>query len=86
MTNKIQTLIRAHTLAFRTRDSALYSTARADLRRGIKQAKDSYKRKMEGYLLDNNPQQMWRGFQVLTNYKGHPLPHPLAATAHWQRS
>ncbi len=39
MTSKVQGLIRARNLAFRTGDRALYSTARADLKRGIKQAK-----------------------------------------------
>ena len=74
MTKEVQTLIRACNSAFRTGDRALYSTARADLRRGIKQAKVSYKNKIEGYLTDNNPRQMWRGIQALTNYKGNPPP------------
>ena len=71
---EVQTLFRAHNSAFRTRDRALYSTARADLRRGIKQAKVSYKKKIEGCLMDSHPGQMWRGIQALTNYKGNPPP------------
>jgi len=55
MTKEVQTQIRAQNLAFRTGDRALYSTARADLRRGIKEAKDSCKRKMEEYLTGSNP-------------------------------
>ncbi|KAK3511275.1 hypothetical protein QTP70_034682, partial [Hemibagrus guttatus] len=51
-------------------DSSLYSTARANLRRGIQLAKESYRRTIEGYLTNNDPQQMWRGIQALTNYKG----------------
>ncbi len=74
MMKEVQTLIRAHNSAFRTGDRALYSTARADLRRGIKKAKVSYKNKIKGYLTDNNPCQMWRGIQALTNYKGNPPP------------
>lgn len=74
MTSEVQILIRARNSAFKMGDRALYSTARADLRRGIKQAKDSYKRKVEGHLIDNNPRQMWRGIQALTNYKGRPPP------------
>ncbi|XP_028311351.1 uncharacterized protein LOC114468574 [Gouania willdenowi] len=38
------------------------------------EAKVSYKNKIEGYLTDNNPPQMWRGIQALTNYKGNPPP------------
>ena len=74
MTKEVQTLIRARNSAFRAEDRDLYSTARADLRRGIKLAKDSYKKKIEGHLTDNNPHQMWRGIQALTNYKGQPPP------------
>ena len=70
MTKEVQTLIRD-----------LYSTARADLRRGLKLAKDSYKRKIEGHLTDNNPRQMWRGIQALTNYKGQPPPTPSSSSS-----
>ncbi|KAK0134133.1 hypothetical protein N1851_030305 [Merluccius polli] len=52
MTKEVQTLIRVRNSAFRTGDRDLYSTARADLRRGLKLAKDSYKRKIEGHLTD----------------------------------
>jgi len=51
MTSKVQTLIRGHNSTFRMGDT----TTRADLRRGIKQAKDSFWRKVEAHLIDNNP-------------------------------
>ena len=52
--------------------------ARADLRRGIKGAKEAYKRKVEGHLTNNNPRQVWQGLKHLTklqnyyNYKSSP--------------
>ncbi|KAK3507572.1 hypothetical protein QTP70_028645, partial [Hemibagrus guttatus] len=70
MTSEAQALIRARNLAFRSGDSSLYGIARADLRRGIPRAKETYRRRMEGHLTDNDPRQMWRGIQALTNYKG----------------
>ena len=75
MTKEVQTLIRARNLAFRTGDRTLYSTAKADLGRGIKEAKDSYKRKMEGYQTKKQP------IQALTNYKGHPPPTPSSSSS-----
>jgi len=70
MTSEVQALIRARNSAFRTKASSLYSTARANLRRGILHAKEAYRRKIKGYLTENHPRQMWRGIQAITKYKG----------------
>ena len=43
------------------------SSARADLRRGIKTAKETYKRKIGDHLSKGNPRRMWQGIQHLTN-------------------
>lgn len=48
---------------------AWYSTSRADLRRGIKQANNDYRRKIEIYLGENNSQSMWQAIQNITKYK-----------------
>lgn len=42
MTSQVQPLLRTHNAAFRSGDRDLYSTARADLRRGIREAKLDY--------------------------------------------
>ena len=68
MTSQVRSLLRARDVAFRSGDRELYSTARANLRRGIKAAKADYKRKIEGQL--NNPRQVWQSIQSLTNYRG----------------
>lgn len=65
MTNKVQSLLRARNSAFKTNDMALYSSARADLRRGIKTAKDNYIRKVEDHLANNIPREVWLGLKHL---------------------
>ncbi|CAG5865911.1 unnamed protein product [Menidia menidia] len=59
MTHQIRMLLRARNSAF--------STARANLKRGIRTATVEYKRRIEEHL--NNPRQVWRGIQTITNYK-----------------
>ncbi|KAI3361009.1 hypothetical protein L3Q82_012904, partial [Scortum barcoo] len=46
-----------------------YSTSRADLKRGIKKAKQAYKLKVEEYFVYSDPRRMWQGIQAITNYK-----------------
>ncbi|KAK0146462.1 hypothetical protein N1851_014240 [Merluccius polli] len=70
MNSVVKTLLKARNSAFYSGNSALYSTARSDLRRGIKAAKVEYRRRVESYLEDNNPRRVWQGIQHLTNYKG----------------
>nr|XP_057925471.1 uncharacterized protein LOC131127531 isoform X2 [Doryrhamphus excisus]XP_057925472.1 uncharacterized protein LOC131127531 isoform X2 [Doryrhamphus excisus]XP_057925473.1 uncharacterized protein LOC131127531 isoform X2 [Doryrhamphus excisus] len=50
MTSQVRSLPKARDSAFRSGDRALYSTARADLRRGIKTAKADYNRRIESHL------------------------------------
>ena len=47
MTSEVKTLLRERNFACRSRDKDLYSTSRANLKRGIKDAKEAYKRKIE---------------------------------------
>ncbi len=56
-------------------DRDLYSTARADLKRGIKDAKKAYKRRIEDYFTDNDTRRVWQGVQHFTNYKGNSTPN-----------
>ena len=70
MTSKVRPLIKDRNTAFRSGDRAQYSTARANLKRGIRAAKLAYKRKIEGYIMDKNPRQVWQGIQHI---KGHNI-------------
>ncbi|KAI7801365.1 putative RNA-directed DNA polymerase from mobile element jockey-like [Triplophysa rosa] len=68
---QVRMLLRARDSAFRSGDRALYSVARADLRRGIRTAKAEYKRRIEEHL--NNLRQVGQGIQTITNYRGRAV-------------
>ncbi len=70
MNSQVCTLLRDRDAAFRTGDKALYSAARAKLRRGIKEAKDVYKNKIEHHLSGNDSRRMWQDIQNITNFRG----------------
>jgi len=69
MTREVQQLVKERNIAFRSRDRALYSTARSNLKRGIREAKSNYRRRIEEHLGSNNSRQVWQGVQYLTNYR-----------------
>lgn len=70
MTSQVYKLLKDRKAAFRSGDRALYSAARANLKRGIKDAKRDYKNKVEDHFTDGKPRQVWQGFQHLTNFRG----------------
>ncbi|KAI3355957.1 hypothetical protein L3Q82_017149, partial [Scortum barcoo] len=45
------------------------NTRKADLKRGIKKAKQAYKLKVEEYFVYSDPRRMWQGIQAITDYK-----------------
>lgn len=47
----------------------MYSTARTNLKRGIKVAKAAHKRKIEDCFQNNNHRWVWQGVQHITNYR-----------------
>lgn len=65
MISEFHSLLRAHNTAFRSGDWAQYSTTRTELKRGITAAKETYKRRIESHLTDNEHQRMWQGIQHL---------------------
>jgi len=69
MTSEVQALLKLRNSAFRSGDRTLYSAARADLRRGIKEAKEAYNRKTEEHFAENDPRKMWQEIQHITNCK-----------------
>lgn len=73
MTKQVQVLLKQRNIAFRAGEKALYSTARTNLKRGIREAKTAYKRKIEEHLNSNNPRQVWQGVQHITNFKSSNL-------------
>lgn len=69
MTKEVQTLLKDRNTAFRSGDRALYSAARANLKKGIRDAKAAHKRKIEDHFNNNDPRRVWQGIQHITNYK-----------------
>uniref|UniRef100_A0A674NYU7 Reverse transcriptase domain-containing protein n=1 Tax=Takifugu rubripes TaxID=31033 RepID=A0A674NYU7_TAKRU len=69
MNKEVRLLLKVRNTAFRSGEAQAYSTARANLRRGIKKAKHTYKRKIEGHFSSSDPRRMWQGIQAITDYK-----------------
>lgn len=83
MNRDVRLLLKARDNAFRSGDTQAYSTSRADLKRGIKKAKYSYKLKVEEHFTTSDPRRMWQGIpghirlkvqQFYTNSHGSVLP------------
>ncbi|KAJ8366707.1 hypothetical protein AAFF_G00345100 [Aldrovandia affinis] len=56
-------------LLLKDRNRELYSAARSKLKRGIRDAKAAYRRRIEGHFEDSNPRRAWQGIRQITNYK-----------------
>ena len=69
MTKDVTGLLKERDRAFKVGDQELYSAARANLKRGIREAKAEYKGKIEDHLQSNNTREVWQGVQHLTNFK-----------------
>ena len=69
MTKEVRTLLKARNAAFRSKDKALYSVARSNLKRAIEGAKENYKKEIEVHFTHNDPRRIWQDIQHLTDYK-----------------
>lgn len=69
MMREIKILLKERNEAFRSGNEAQYSVARANLMRGIREAKAAFRRRMEDHLSSNNTRQAWQGVQHITSYK-----------------
>ena len=73
LTGDVLRLLRARDKAYRAGDEAGMRTARANLSRGIKEAKKEYTHKITTHFKDSrNAQSLWQGIQALTDYKPAP--------------
>ncbi|KAI4903633.1 hypothetical protein NFI96_009461, partial [Prochilodus magdalenae] len=69
MNREVRLLLKARDAAFRSGDREAYSSARANLRKGIAMAKHCYKQRIEEHFSSSDPRRMWQGIQTLTDYK-----------------
>lgn len=71
LTREVCTLLRDHNTTFRAANRALYSIARAKMKRGIREANRVYKKKIEDYLFGNDPRHTdYHEFQGVQYYCG----------------
>jgi len=70
MTSQLPSPLKARDAAFRSGDRALCSVARADLKKGVKNAKVNYNKRIESHLTSNRPWEVCQGLQSITNYSG----------------
>lgn len=73
MTREVQCLLKEKGTAFRSGERAQYSAARANLKRGIREAKAAYRRKIDNHFHSNDTRQVWEGVQHMTNHRSSNL-------------
>lgn len=69
ITREVRQLLKERNIAFRSGNRDHCTTARSNLKRGIREAKGDYRRRIEDHLESNTSRQVWQGIQQLTNYK-----------------
>ena len=80
MNSEVKQLLRDRDSAFRSGDMELYSSARSNLKRGIKRAKAAYARKIEGHFAEGNPRRVWQGIRDLINMNSSSVPTTSTST------
>ncbi len=73
MTAEVRGLLKTRDEAFRSGDKAALKTARANLSRGIKNAKRLYGNKINNHFTNSrDTRSLWQGIQTITDYKPPP--------------
>ncbi len=73
LTGEVYRLLKARNAAFRAGDEEGLKTARANLSRGIREAKRQYSRRIAHRFSDSrDTQSLWQGIQTITDYKPPP--------------
>jgi len=67
MNREVRLLLKARDAAFRSGDREAYSSVRANLRKGIFQAKLAHKQRIEDNFNSSDPRRMWQGIQSITD-------------------
>ena len=66
---------KARNVTLKSGDMVALRTARANLNRAIRAAKRAHAQKVQDFFHDpTNTRRMWRGIQVITDYKTTPPP------------
>lgn len=82
LTGEVRIPLKDRDMAFRSGDVELYSAARANLKRGIRQAKAAYKKKIEDHFRCINTRQVWQRHSYGWGYFIDRGAEPEAVTLH----
>ncbi|KAK3548327.1 hypothetical protein QTP70_010187 [Hemibagrus guttatus] len=70
MNSEVHPLLKARDATFKSGDTEDYSRARANLKRGIRKAKQAHKLCIEEHFHNkSDPRRMWKGIQTITDHK-----------------
>ena len=69
VTSDVKTVLNKKKAAFRSRDKEVIKTAQRELKQCLKEAKESYRRKVEHKLMENNMREVWDGVKIITGHK-----------------
>ncbi|KAI3368500.1 hypothetical protein L3Q82_025390 [Scortum barcoo] len=66
VTREVKTVLNKKRAAFRSRDREAMKAAQQEVKHCVKEAKDSYRRKVEQKLRENNMREVWEGVKTIT--------------------
>lgn len=73
LTGEVHSLLMARNAAFKSGDKAVYSLARKNLSRGIREAKRLYGQKLNSHFTDNkDSRRLWQGCNTIADNKPRP--------------
>lgn len=69
LTKDTKALLNRKKRVFGAVDKELLKSIQMDLKRNIKEARETYKRKLEGKLQQNNMSEVWRGMKAISCFR-----------------
>ncbi|KAI3352018.1 hypothetical protein L3Q82_020842 [Scortum barcoo] len=76
VTREVKTVLNKKKAAFRSRDREAMKAAQQEVKHCVKEAKDSYRRKVEQKLRENNMREVWEGVRTITDTTTPPPSSP----------
>ena len=68
VTREVKAVLNRKKAAFGSRDKEEMKAAQLEVKRCVREAKDSYRRKVEQKLRENNIKEVWDGVKTITGY------------------
>ena len=70
ITSDLKTLLNKKKEAFKSGDKSLLKSIQHELRDKLRRGRDSYRKKLEAKLQQNNSRDVWAGMKAITGFKG----------------